>query len=158
MALTSETPRDILEKAIDDVAEQVMQEIADDFAAMPDTAEVARLHMAKPWVPNFWASLVSPLKPTSRAFLKLSVLRQDGRVWYLPSFLWWRNHTRHAHLGGPGCSVEAHETMLTEGPEAMVLYADLLKDQSLRVLGRRDFEMEAAWWGGNFPANRTEGS
>lgn len=134
--------------AASDLKRIVLEEIAGDQAAPAHTAAVARLLMEKPWVPDFLMPLISPLRSAMRSYLKMSVVRVEARVWYFPSFHWWRNHARSLHgEDGSGCDVSAHVAALTEGsPDAIFKAGDLMKDGSVRVLGAPDFAAEALNW------------
>jgi hypothetical protein len=83
-----------------------------------------------------------------RSCLKMSVVRVDNRVWYFPSFHWWRAHARMLHgPDGMACDVAAHVEALTDGsPKALFQVADLMKDGTLHVLGIEDFEAESKHW------------
>lgn len=135
-----------------DMKRDVLEDIAQDPAAPPMVAEIARVHLEKPWAPGYLTTLVSPLRATLRSHLKLSVVRQAGRVWYFPSFHWWRNHARHAHPpDGSGFSLEEHVRRYTEeSGTADCIYADLLEDGRVRVLGEDDFKIEAGYWKANY--------
>jgi hypothetical protein len=141
-----------LAQAAVDLKRHVLEEIAGDPAAPAHTAAVARLLMEKPWVPGFLMPLISPLRSAMRSYLKMSVVRVEARVWYFPSFHWWRNHARTLHGDdGSACDVSAHVAALTEGsPDALFKAADLLEDGSVKVLGAPDFAAEALHWDENY--------
>lgn len=141
-----------LAQAAADLKRDVLEDIAGDSAAPAHTLEMTRILLEKPWVPEFLMPLVTPLRSTMRSHLKLSVMRVANRVWYFPSFHWWRGHARLCHEpDGSGCSVEAHVKHLTEdSPDASFLQANLLKDGRLHILNEDDFKMEAGYWKENF--------
>lgn len=149
---------DDLAKVLPEIRAHVETDIAHDEHAPAGTLALFRTHWEKPWVPNFLASLVSPLRPTLRSYLKLSVFRHDGRVWYIPSANWWRSHTMEAHgPDGFGCDVNQHMAKLTDtGEKAHFTYADLLLDGRLRILGEDDFKIEAGYWKANFAQKEPE--
>ena len=137
-----------LAQAAIDLKRDVLEDIAGDAAAPPYTVAVARVLLEKPWVPNFLMPLISPLRSMMRSCLKMSVIRIDNRVWYFPSFHWWRAHARQLHgLDGMACDVAAHVEALTQGsPKALFQVADLMKDGTMHVLGVEDFEAESKHW------------
>jgi hypothetical protein len=149
---------DDLAKVLDELKVNMLADIAQDQNAPSVTPELFKMHWEKPWVPNFLACLISPLRPTLRSYLKLSVIRANGHVWYIPSANWWRAHTMEAHgPDGYGCDVDEHVKKLTDiGEKAHFLYADLLRDGRLRVLGEDDFKIEAGYWKANFPLKATD--
>lgn len=127
---------------------KVLAEVAGDEYGPARVTEMTRLHLEKPWTAGFLAPLVSPLKPVYRAYLRFSVMNLEGRIWYIPSFHWWRQHARLAHpTDGAGCDPEAHVRMYTGASEkANCLYADLMEDGTLHILGVEEFCREADWW------------
>lgn len=148
-----------LARILPELRASVEADILADTSAPAATLELFRLHWEKPWVPNFLTSLISPLKPTLRTYLKLSVLRHDGRIWYIPSVAWWRMHARSLHAPeGAGCLVAAHVYQLCESATMpLFLYADILQDGRFRVLGEDDFKIEAGYWKANFKAGAPAG-
>jgi hypothetical protein len=137
-----------LAQAALDVKRDVLADIAGDTAAPAHTASVTRILLEKPWVPDFLMPLISPLRSTLRAMLKMSVMRVDNRVWYFPSFHWWRGHARLLHgEDGSDCNVSKHVLTLTDASqESLFLMADLMKDGTLKILGEEDYKIEAAQW------------
>lgn len=130
----------------------VLALLAADVNAPEHAVAMARIHLEKPWVPGFLTSLVSPLASTFRSHLHISLLRIQGRVWYIPSHNWWRGHARQAHpMDGSGFDLAAHLRLYTEQSEkSQTLYADLMQDGTIHLLGEEDFKVEADYWRNTF--------
>lgn len=137
------------------IAEQVEELLAGGIAEA--TRKMVLLHLRKPWAgPGFLAVAIRPLKGGLEAFLGPEVFRDEmGRPWSFPSNRWWLAHARTSHGpgDGAGCDADAHVAFLTEGGrDAEFAYANVFDGtpQTLRVLGRGDFEEECSWWARNF--------
>lgn len=137
-----------MDRVIADLSRDIVEEVRDHHRAPAAALSMLSRHLSKPWVPGFWTILISPIMPTLRSYLKLSVMRASGRVWYFPSAEWWVSHARTAHHpDGSGCDVDAHVAYLTEGgKDSEFLYANLLRDSRLQVCGQEDFKAECEWW------------
>lgn len=125
-----------------------MEEVARASRANEATIRMVKIHVTKPWVRGFHGILLSPLRPGLGAYLKEPLAEAEGRIWFFPSTKWWMAHAGSSHPpDGSGCDVQIHQDFLTEtGKNAEFLYANVLKDRSLRVLQRPDFETECQWW------------
>lgn len=139
-------------KKLDDLAAKAIAEVAAVRGAKPETIRMVELHLSKPWLRNYKAMLLSPLRPNMDRWFKVPVLKAGGRIWYYPSTFWWTVHAKAAHPpNGAGCDPAIHARFLTEsGAASEFAYATLFEDKSLDVLGARDFETECAWWEANF--------
>lgn len=106
------------------------------------------VHMAKPWIPKFWAVAIRPTHEGSKIYLDFKIGTADGTAWYFPSKKWWKAHADASHPpGGVGCDVDVHVDFLTaEGSTHEFDYATISTDGELKIMHERDFEKECAWW------------
>lgn len=115
----------------------------------PTAKTMARLHVVKPWIEDFLGMAVSPLKRSLRVLLGPYLFSWRDLAWYYPDTGWWKAHARRSHApgDGAGCDVDVHVDWLTpDGKEAEFAYASVLRDDSIHVLGRPDFERECQFW------------
>jgi hypothetical protein len=137
-----------LAQAAIDLKRDVLEDIAGDAAAPACTLEMARILLESPWVQDFLMPLVSPVRSNVRALLKMSVIRVQDRVWYFPSYHWWRAHARLFHgPDGSGCDFQAHVKYLSDDPST--IQANLLKDGTVHRLTEEDLRMETDYWKAN---------
>jgi hypothetical protein len=137
-----------LAQAATDLKRDVLEDIAGDPNCPLHTLEMTRILLESPWVPDFLMPLVSPIRSNVRALLKMSVIRVADRVWYFPSFHWWRAHARLFHKpDGSGCDFQAHLKYLTDDPSTMQGY--LLKDGTVHILDEADLKAEDDYWKAN---------
>lgn len=131
---------------LDTILENTFEDIR--RSRLPESVKLmVYAHLRKPWVKNFRAIAISPLKMYLDDYLGADLGTTKKRRWYYPSRLWWESHAKTSHPPkGKGCDVDAHEKYLTEGGE--FLYANIFKNGSMKILGRNDFEDECDWWGG----------
>jgi hypothetical protein len=145
--------KDMVGRIVADQSLSVARELSAYKSAPARSSDMLQAHLQAPWVPNLITVLISPLMPTLRAYLRMSMARMDGRIWYFPSFLWWSAHARAAHApDGTGCDIEAHKRQLLPGMAgAQFLVGHLLKDGQIRILAEEDFKTEQDWFKHNFP-------
>jgi hypothetical protein len=121
---------------------------------LPDSArKMVRLHLKKPWVPNFLSVAIAPAKPGLEDYLGPVIVRRvEGRDWHFPSAKWWVSHSQRSHPpDGSGCDPEAHARFLAaDAKDPEFLYANVLQSGNIVVLNRADFLAECDWWGKNF--------
>ena len=105
-------------------------------------------HMAKPWIPEFWAVALRPTGADSKIYLDFQIGEADGASWYFPSAKWWLAHAHASHPpDGTGCDVGAHVDFLTrEGALHEFDYATITRGGQLSILHPADFEKECEWW------------
>lgn len=106
------------------------------------------LHLMKPWVPNFLAIAIAPLRPGLDKNFERSVFEWSSFSFNYPSKDWWLAHATTSHPPeGSGCSVEAHTDFLSpESTQAEFAYVNVLRSGEVVLLGPRDFEAECAFW------------
>lgn len=108
------------------------------------------VHLAKPWISNFWTVAIRAPKPDGdQIYFDVPLgLAEDGVPWFFPSRQWWIAHCNASHPpSGTGCDVDVHTKFLSrEGAVHEFDYATILTDGTLQVLGRPDFADECAWW------------
>lgn len=106
------------------------------------------MHLTSPWIPGFLGYVITPLRNGLDTFLGRTVLQYGSQTWYYPSLDWMFAHADRSHAkSGSGCDEAVHEAFLTAGgSDAEFGYAAVLKNGSIKVLGRPDFDMECAFW------------
>lgn len=129
--------------------QEAWAEVSRDRSLPQSVKTMVYLHLQKPWVPNFLAVAVAPLKPGLERFLKVEAFNHGGLTYRYPSREWWLAHARSSHPpDGAGCDAQAHADFLTAGgANAEFSYANVLKSGEVVVLGPPDFEEECAFWG-----------
>jgi hypothetical protein len=108
------------------------------------------VHLASPWIPDFWSVAIRAVKPGSEGYFDFPIgYAEDGTSWFFPSRQWWLAHaqTSHSPGAGAGCDAAAHTTFLSsEGSVHEFDYATVLASGQLSILGRADFVLECALW------------
>jgi hypothetical protein len=106
------------------------------------------MHLTAPWIPNFAAFVIVPLREGLDRYLGQPVVQFGAETWYYPSLDWWMAHSDTSHPpAGSGCSEAAHIAFLTrEGESAEFAYAAILKDGTIGIAGPGDFYEECAFW------------
>lgn len=139
-----------------DFIRRLNQETYDAAQADPNIPEPVRAmiaaHLNKEWVPGFVGVVVSPLRDGLDEFLQEHVFDLDGRAWFYPSMKFWMAHAMTGHSPqGTSCNADAHTVFLTEqGAFRQFIYANVLEDGSVDVVGPDGFEREFSWWADNF--------
>ena len=111
----------------------------------------------KPWIPNYYRTLISPLREVDPEFLgrKVMTSRTDpSQSWYEPSLKFWRVHCERAHRGEYDSDLQLHLELLTrEGKNAEFLYGIQYYDETgypienyLTLEGRTEFQAECEWF------------
>lgn len=138
----ADAPVDIL----DELNRETYEKIVDELPA--PAVQMVRLHLTKPWVPDFKSIVIAPLRQGLEDFLDAAVFDWEGYQWHFPSAEWWMAHAKTSHPpNGRGCDVKAHTEFLTlEGADAEFAYANILKDGNAYILGQQDFEAECEFW------------
>lgn len=145
-----------MDKAIRAVAARIL-----DDPRIPDSVKgMTWLHFYKPWISGFRAVLIAPLKPGLEKHLAAPAGDWMGRMLYVPSAEFWTAHARSSHPPmGDGCSAEAHAAFLTtEGSNREFAYYNLMRENSIRLLGPGDFEEECRYWERVFPGATERGA
>src|SRR5262245_51520001 len=116
------------------------------------TGEMIKLHLTKPWIPDFKSIVIAPLRPDLDEFLAAHIFDWEGYSWYYPTMDWWLAHAHLSHPSprgyrgdGAGCSVEAHVEFLTP-PDGEFAYANILKNGDAYILDGKDFEQECEFF------------
>lgn len=127
--------------------QEAWTEISRDPSLPQSIKTMAYLHLKKSWVPGFLSVAIAPLKPGLDKFLSQAIFEYDGLTYYFPSREWWKTHATVGHPpNGAGCDVWAHEAFLTShGQYGEFAYVSVLRDGSVKVLDRSDFELECAF-------------
>ncbi len=118
-------------------------------AALPQSVKsMVYFHIQGPWISNFLAVAIAPLRPGLEGFLHRPVFEYEALSFHYPSMDWWLAHAKTSHPpDGAGCDIEAHVNFLTAyGADQEFVYANILKSGDVAVLERPDFEDECAFW------------
>jgi hypothetical protein len=110
--------------------------------------QMISVHMAKPWIPDFWSVAIRPTGSGSKSYLDFEIGRADETPWYFPSRKWWLAHAKASHPPeGKGCDVAVHVDFLTsEGKTHEFDYATITTDDRLTILHHDAFKKECRWW------------
>lgn len=132
--------------------QEAWAEISRDRSIPQSVKTMVYLHLAYPWVQDFLAVAISPLRSGLDRFFKRQIFEHGGLMFHYPSREWWLAHARTSHPpDGAGCDPRAHFDFLTaEGANAEFVYAIVLKSGDVVVLGARDFEDECAFWASGY--------
>jgi len=107
------------------------------------------VHMATPWIANFWSVAIRAVRLGSESYLDFPIgFAEDGTSWFFPARQWWLAHAQSSHPpSGAGCDVDVHSKFLTSaGSSHEFDYASVFLDGRLAILGRTDFVEECSWW------------
>jgi len=119
-------------------------------ASLPASVRgMINVHLEKPWIANFWTVAIRARKPGGGGYLDFPIgYAEDGTSWFFPSRQWWIAHAHASHPpDGTGCDADAHAKFLSDGgPEHEFDYGAILRDGTIRILGRVDFVEECSWW------------
>lgn len=114
------------------------------------------VHLAYPWVPDFFSVAIRAVKPGSEGYFDFPIgYAEDGTSWFFPSRQWWLAHAQASHPpAGTGCDPDVHTTFLSSTGSAHEFdYATVLASGQLSILGRADFVLECALWARAFGAD-----
>lgn len=138
--------------------EQRRDEVLNDASLPLSVRGMIGVHLASPWIPDFWSVAIRAVKPGSEAYFDFPIgFAEDGTSWFFPSRQWWLGHALVSHApSGSGCDVDAHvKFLVSEGSAHEFDYATVLASGQLSILGRSDFALECALWARAFGATPT---
>jgi hypothetical protein len=135
------------------IASGLLEQRRDEFLhdlSLPLTVRgMIGVHLAKPWIPDFWSVAIRAVKPGSEVYFDFPIgYAEDGTSWFFPSRQWWLAHAQASHPpAGTGCDADVHTKFLSsEGSVHEFDYATVFASGQLSVLGPADFVLECALW------------